>query len=143
LLGLLQSLYDNVVITESVFNELDVGKDDTLASVNSAIQQGWLVKVVVPINDQELAEILDPGEASSIIYSLQYHRIPILIDEYKGRRYAKRQGIPVIGTAGILILAKQKKLIPLIKPLLQDMKVKGYWLSDQFIDTVATLAGEE
>lgn len=142
MLGLLQSLYKEVIVTDSVFAELDSEKDNTLSSVKAAIQQGWLDIVVVPIDDQEIANILDPGEASAISYSLQHNRIPLLIDEHKGKRYARSQGIPVIGTAGVLILAKQKNLIPLVKPLLLNMKEKGYWLSDQFIDTVTAIAGE-
>jgi predicted nucleic acid-binding protein len=143
LLGLLKSLYTEVIITEIVFSELDASKNDVLATVNAAIQQGWLVKVAVSIDDPELAEILDPGEVSSILYSLRHGHIPLLIDEYKGRRYAKKQAIPVIGTAGVLIQAKQKNLVPLVKPLLIDMITKGYWLSDEFIDMVPTIAGEK
>lgn len=136
-------MYTEVVVTDVVFNELDASKDDTLATVNAAIQQGWLVKVVVSIDDPDLAEILDSGEASSIQYSLQHDRIPLLIDEFKGKRFAKKQGIPVIGTAGVLIQAKQNKLIPLVTPLLLDMQSKGYWLSDEFRNMVSTMLGEK
>jgi len=142
-LGLLQSLFEQVVITDSVLKELDSSKDETLAAVNAAIVQGWLVSVIVPITDPELAKMLDPGEVSSILYSLDHNRIPLLIDEYKGKQWAKKQDIPVIGTAGILIKAKQMKLIPLVKPLLLDMQSKGYWLSNQFINTVACMVDED
>ena len=142
-LGLLQSLFEQVVITDVVLKELDPNKDDTLVSVNAAMDQGWLVSVIVPITDHELTELLDPGEVSSILYSLEHNRIPLLIDEHNGKQWAKKQVIPVIGTAGILIKAKQMSLIPLVKPLLLDMRAKGYWLSDQFIDLISSMAGEK
>lgn len=123
-------------------NELKSSKDDTLLSVKAAIEQGWIKSVIVPITNHDLAEILDPGEVSSILYSLEHNCIPILIDEFKGKTWAKKQGIPVIGTAGVLIKAKQANLVPLVKPLLLDMKSKGYRLSDQFIDMISTMAGE-
>jgi len=129
-------------VTTAVISELDSDKDESLQSVNAAIKQGWVRIVEVSIDDEELVDFLDQGEASAITYSLQHDCIPILIDEIRGKSYAKRKGIPVIGTAGVLIQAKRKKLVTLIKPLLKDMQNKGYWLSDQFIDTVAGLVDE-
>lgn len=126
-----------------MLSELSPDKNETLNSVNAAMDQGSLISVTVQITGHELAETLDPGEASSIIYSLEHNRLPILIDEYKGKRWAKKQGIPVIGTAGVLIKAKQMNLIPLVKPLLRDMQTKGYWLSEQFINMVGNLVDEK
>ena len=140
---MLQSLYERVVITDAVYVELDPCRDNTLASVSAAISQGWLTRVTVSITDRELVEMLDPGEASSILYSLDHNRIPLLIDERRGKRIAKARGIPVIGTAGVLVKSKQANLIPLVKPLLIDMQAKGYWLSDPFIRMVAAMVGEE
>ncbi|MFV1984372.1 MAG: DUF3368 domain-containing protein [Thiohalomonadales bacterium] len=139
---MLQSLYHKVVITASVLSELEPSKDNTLQSVKAGIQQGWIRIVEVNITDQNLADMLDQGEASAITYSLEHDCIPLLIDEHRGKTYAKNKGIPVIGTAGILIQAKQKKLITLVKPLLEDMQTKGYWLSNEFIDTVVELVDE-
>ncbi len=140
---MLQSLYERVVITDAVYVELGPCRDNTLASVSAAISQGWLTRVTVSITDRELVEMLDPGEASSILYSLDHNRIPLLIDERRGKRIAKARGIPVIGTAGVLVKSKQANLIPLVKPLLIDMQAKGYWLSDPFIRMVAAMVGEE
>jgi len=141
-LSLLRSLYGEVLVTRAVLSELDSDKDETLQSVKAAIKQEWVRIVEVNVKDRELVDLLDDSEASAITYSLQHDCIPILIDEHRGKSYAISKGIPVIGTAGILIQAKQKKLVTLIKPLLQDMQSKGYWLSDNFIDTVASLVDE-
>jgi len=141
-LGLLQSLYGEIVVTSSVLSELNSDKDETLQFIEAAIKQGWVRVVEIKVNDRELVDLLDDGEASAITYSLEHDYIPILIDESRGKSYAKSKGIPVIGTAGILIQAKRKKLVTLVKPLLRDMKSKGYWLSDHFIDTAASLVGE-
>lgn len=142
LLGLLQSLYEETFITKAVLSELHSEKDDTRKSVAAAIKQGWICMVDIGVSDAELIHMLDEGEASAITYSLNNNCIPLLIDELRGKHYAIHQGIPVIGTAGVLILAKRNRLIPLVKPLLKDMRNKGYWLSDSFIDAVARIVDE-
>jgi len=139
---LLHSLFGEVVLTTSVLSELYSVKDTTLQSVEAAIKQGWVLVVEVTSVDQKLVDILDQGEASAITYSLAHDNIPILIDEKKGRNYAKFRGISVIGTAGVLIQAKQLNHITLLRPLLNEMKHKGYWLSDSFIEIVANIVGE-
>ena len=128
-----------VIVTEAVLDELESTKDNALSNVEAAIKQGWIETVQVDITDNELVEILDPGEASAILYSLSNDFLPILIDDNKGKRYARKQGIPVIGTAGVLIKAKKEKIIPLVRPIFLDMKSKGYFLSDSFINTVAAM----
>ena len=35
----------------------------------------------------------------------------VIIDERKGRRYARRLGLPLTGTLGVLLLAKERGLI--------------------------------
>lgn len=139
---MLHSLYKDVLVTREVLSELNSEKDNTLQSVEVAIKQGWVLIVEVKSFDQELIDVLDRGEASAITYSLAHNRIPILIDEHKGKMYAKYKGIPVIGTAGVLIQAKQHNHITLVRPILNEMKAKGYWLSDNFIDTVAEIVHE-
>jgi predicted nucleic acid-binding protein len=48
----------------------------------------------------------------------------------------------VIGTAGILLRAKARGLIPAVRPLLLELKAKGYHLQSQLIDQISAAAGE-
>jgi predicted nucleic acid-binding protein len=49
----------------------------------------------------EFRYILDDGEASSIALAMEMG-LPLIIDEKKGRRFAQRQGVEIIGLIGIL-----------------------------------------
>jgi predicted nucleic acid-binding protein len=64
------------------------------------------------------------------------------MDERLGRRAAAVQGVAVIGSAGILLAAKRKKLIGELRPILQTWKELGYFLSPALIATVRQRAGE-
>ena len=60
---------------------------------------------------------LDDGEREVIILgtSLQ-EEVVLVMDDQAGRRVAKELGLPVVGSAGLLLLAKQKGLIAEVHP---------------------------
>ena len=51
----------------------------------------------------------------------------IILDDKDARKIARRLGLNVIGTAGILVLAKKKGIIEKVKPILEEMKNKGFY----------------
>jgi len=85
---------------------------------------------------------LGAGEtaAISLALSTQY---PLLIDEKLGRKIAKELKIKIIGTAGILLLAKRKGLIRKVFPLLSELQKSGYHLSNTLIEEILLQAKEE
>ncbi|MBI5447389.1 MAG: DUF3368 domain-containing protein [Gammaproteobacteria bacterium] len=93
-------------------------------------------------NKSVLLYHLGAGETAAISLAIatQY---PLLIDEKLGRKIAKQLQVKIIGTAGILLLAKQKKLLKKISPLLTELQKSGYHLSTALIKEVLQQAGEE
>jgi predicted nucleic acid-binding protein len=65
-----------------------------------------------------------------------------LWDDRCGRAEARRQRLPIIGTAAVLVLAKERNLIPTCGPLLLAMRDEGYFLSDGLVAAVINQAGE-
>jgi uncharacterized protein len=67
----------------------------------------------------------------------------VLLDEKRARQVAKNFGLQVIGTIGILLLAKNKKVIPKVSPLLDAMIDDArYWVSRSLYQQVLEQAGE-
>ena len=66
----------------------------------------------------------------------------MIIDERLGRAAARRLGLEVTRLAGVLVRAKETKLIPAVRPVLEEIRRRGYWLSDEILDVAAKLAGE-
>jgi len=50
---------------------------------------------------KEINYLLDAGESASITLAIE-RNLPLIIDEKKGRKFAKKQGIEIIGLVGIL-----------------------------------------
>ncbi|MGB8843342.1 MAG: DUF3368 domain-containing protein [Aliidongia sp.] len=84
---------------------------------------------------------LDAGEIAALAMARQLG-CPALMDETIGRKAAIRLAIPVIGSAGILLAAKQRGLIAEIAPILARWKGYGYFLAPTLLDAVLSRAGE-
>jgi predicted nucleic acid-binding protein len=105
----------------------------------------WLE--VRPVRDAErvtaLLEELDQGEAEAIALAIETPGAELLIDEARGRRVALGFGLPVVGTAGILLEAKRRSLITAVRPLLDALiHDHSFHLAEPHYEAVLRQAGE-
>ncbi|MBF0293928.1 MAG: DUF3368 domain-containing protein [Magnetococcales bacterium] len=133
-LDLLPVLFREFWIPDAVYREVTVaglGRSgaDTLADMR------WTNHVcTAPAPDPLLIAELDLGEATVI--SLARIHLPCLtiIDEKRGRRIARHvYGLPVKGTAGLLVEAKRRGMLDNLRTTLMDLQRAGYYLSDAVI----------
>lgn len=66
----------------------------------------------------------------------------LLIDERRGRAIARHRGIPVVGTAGLLLNAKRKGRLEAVTPELERLSQNGYRLAPALVEEIRRLAGE-
>jgi hypothetical protein len=99
--------------------------------------------VTIP-NPQHVAVYigLDQGEAEVLALAEAHPPRLVIIDELRGRRYAQRLGLPLTGTLGILLLAKERGLIPAVAPLVQELLDAGLYLSPELVAQVLDMADE-
>ncbi len=130
-LDLLQELFEPVFIPPKVQEEFGVAME-------------WL-KVQAPSNQMlvnVLKLVIDEGEAEAIALALE-KGWRLIADDRKARIWAKRLGVKVIGTAGILVRAKRAGLVPSVKPLLEALKQAGFHLSSDLVAETLRLVSEE
>lgn len=89
------------------------------------------------------AQSVDRGEAEAIALAEELHADHLLIDERKGRRLARQQGVPVVGLLGVVLMAKRAGLIPAARILLNrlDQEAGVYW-TDDLKETALKTVGE-
>jgi predicted nucleic acid-binding protein len=141
---LIQTL-GSIVVPHSVVDEC-LG-DTSRAGAN--VIQAAIADKTLPVHPDpvgthvdQLTSTLGPGESAAIILALQLEA-GLLIDDKCARSTAKRLNIKIIGSAGALLLAKKKGLIPAIMPTVRQLQHVGYYLSNDLIVEVAKLAGED
>ncbi len=129
-LEILQQLFHTVIICESVNSEI-LQLEQTNKNISAYKFADWITIKQIKSSGKksELLQFLDEGEAESIALSLEINCNLLLIDERIGSRIAKAEGLTTIGLVGVLILAKKKNVIPLIKPVLQLLITDaGFWI---------------
>jgi len=143
-LEVLRGLFDQVLIPRAVLEELQLDASRPGSMILShAEKEGWLRTADAPesTNLARLTELLDRGEAEAIVLA-RSKKIKLLIDERRGREVARRRGVTVIGTGGVLLLAKQVDVIDQIAPIIDELASHGYRLSDELRRELFRLAGE-
>ena len=133
---LLVQLFDEVVIPPAVRGEL-------LRS--HPLLPPWLqVKTVQnPGQVRQYAQTVDLGEAEAIELARELRADRLLMDERKGRALARREGIPVVGLLGVVLLAKRRRLIPSARLLLQRLESEaGIYLAVEIKETALKTVGE-
>ena len=141
-LELLETLFEEVVVPVSVFNELNItGKAEAQRISN------WAQGKVAAATDKQLVHsfslLLNIGESESMALYFEKKADFLLIDEKKGRKIAAYNKINVVGSLGIFLMSKQKGLIPLIKPLLNRLQQSYIRISDELYLKTLELAGEK
>jgi uncharacterized protein len=121
-LPLLKALYGQLIIPDAVFQEIKVL--ETFGVDVSAVQAADWIEVRA-VCDQMLVEKLvtevDRGEAEAIALAIELNAERLLIDERIGRRVAQRYDLKITGLLGVLVSAKQNKLINELKPILDQL----------------------
>ncbi|MEL6675632.1 MAG: DUF3368 domain-containing protein [Bacteroidota bacterium] len=143
-LDLLAQLFEKVCIPAVVWEE--ISRLETFGIDPSPIKRApWIL--IEEVKDQalvqELRRELDPGEAAAIALAVELEIKTILIDEKPGRLIAQKYALTPTGVLGILLRAKELRLLQEIKPELDKLREKaGFYISDPLYDRIMELAGE-
>lgn len=139
-LELLDQLFDEVKVPQTVFDEVIV-EGKPLAEILRQYLAGKVIEVdlanfVINIGG------LGRGELEAMALYKQLHADYLLIDDKRARKIALLNHITITGSQGILLLAKQEGLIPLVKPFIDQLRDSDIHISEQIIKKTLELAGE-
>ena len=142
-LALLHQLYETIVIPDAVYQEVIVaGKGRPRR--NETEHAEWIVRESVA-NQTAVAALhtLDRGEAEAIVLTVENPGSLLLMDERQGRLVAIHLGVNVIGTLGVLLIAKRKGLLAALAPEIEALQTRvGFRISADLKTRVLQEAGE-
>lgn len=140
-LHLFQALYGEILIPPTVASEFTTA--NSLLRQSALAQAPWIKSTPLKQPNQvAVFSQLDQGEAEVLALALETQAALVIIDELKARQMAQRLKLPLTGTLGILLLAKEKQLIPAIRPEIIRLENAGLRLGATLITAVLERAGE-
>lgn len=143
-LDILQKLFSEIIVPPAVDAEVlalkQFGKD--LSDYENA---EW-IKVTKPTNLKKVEMLqskLDEGEAQAIALALEINCDLLLMDERIGTNIARQEGLQTVGLVGVLIKAKEEKIIEEVREILNELKnVAGFWLDAKLEMKILEQLGE-
>lgn len=135
-LDLLQKLFNEIQIPAAVYQEL-VSNPQFETEAEQIRKSGFIKQVSV--EDMRAVDLLrratglDLGESEAIILSDFCRADLLLMDEDKGRQIARRMGIHLMGTIGMLRVAYEEKFLSYeeIMECIDILKKNGRHISDR------------
>lgn len=140
-LDLLKNLYGSICIAGDVLQELQraTALPDLYKTVAAA---AWIM--VYPVSDPGKIQALltrysyiHKGEAATIALAQELGAQRIIMDEKRGRRAVQAEGLPLIGTIGVVLLAQRLQRIDKRQAvsILEDLYNGTAYISTELYDT--------
>ncbi|NEP60927.1 MAG: DUF3368 domain-containing protein [Symploca sp. SIO2G7] len=142
-MNLLRDVFGQVILPQEVYDEVTTGTHPAVAAVKLA---DWIE--VFSVNNSEKVSALQAltklglGECAAIILAEELNAQRLLIDDLEARREAISRNLPVIGTVGVLLLAKKQGRIKSIKEILDALIAQNTRISPKLYQYALTTAQE-
>lgn len=139
-LALLDSLFEQVRVPLAVFEECTVAGKPRVDRLEIYLQN--------KVTNVDLAELviaaagLGQGELEAMALYKRLHADRLLVDDERARKVARLNGIAVVGSVGVLLLAKERRLIESVRPRLEEIRAAGIRLGEELFLEALRLANE-
>ena len=140
-LHLLDMLYGDVKVPFSVFSEVT-----TPGKPESVVLHKYLKKRIINVSPEEIIiadYTLGQGEVEAMILYKRLKADLLLIDDKRARKIAGLNDINTIGSLGVLLEAKEKKIIHEIRPAIIKIYNSNIHLSPELCDYILIKSGEK
>ena len=136
-MDVLKSLFKMVVVSPAVWRELTVKEKEFFESLDFVVVKNPSDRRLV----NALQLMVDEGEAEAIVLALE-RKSKLMIDDLRGRKTSKKMRVSVLGVLGVLKLAKRSGVVKKVKPLIEKMISKGYYISRELVEKFLEDLGE-
>lgn len=92
---------------------------------------------------RRLRDRLGEGESEVIVLARELSAALVILDDATARRLAETEGLRVVGLLGLLLHAKERRLIGPLRPIVDEMVAAGFFLDESTYRAILRRAGEE
>lgn len=143
LLPLIEGLFGEILVSAEVYQEMTAPTKPGIEAIRKAKS---IKKLEVKDPNRFLASKaygVSTADTTVIALAKEHGATLVLIDDKRLRRLAKETGLPVVGSGGILLKAKEEGLITEVKSALDLLIKHGARIGEPLYRRILTLAGEE
>jgi predicted nucleic acid-binding protein len=133
-LDLLPALFESVLVPHAVAQEVA----PSIPTLPSWIR---IQRLTGPLPDAVRRRSLGDGEREAL--ALEIWAEQVILDDRAARRVAEELSLHIIGTAGILLIAKRHALIPRVRPYLDSLVKKSFFIGPDLYDECLRQADEQ
>lgn len=139
--SLLPQLFREIVIPKAVWHEVVAGGhlDQAASALQAAL---WAKPTPVVLSPRLTVWNLGVGESTVLTFALENPAYRAVLDDRAARRCARTLGINILGTGGVLVLAKRRGLLQSVEDGLNRLQQAGLWLSPEIVNLLLKEAGE-
>ena len=106
-------------------------EDSACQIVKKSLDWIRVEKIASPSDKKMYQAKLHDGEVEVMILAQEGVRADLVVlDDNAAKKTAKYLGLTVTGTLGILLKAKKVGMIPMIAPVLEEIKKNGFYISE-------------
>ena len=136
-LDLLESVFEKIYVPQAVYDEVAVSDKPHSAKLKVFLT-GKVVDVELSISKIGLGN----GELEAISLYKNMDADFLLVDDKRAKSFAKLNGINVIGSLGVMVLAKELGKVKSIKDDLKKLLKSNVFVSKNLIERVLISVGE-
>jgi predicted nucleic acid-binding protein len=132
---------ESMVVPQPVVEEILRARGDAAARWLSGAGRQFIRPAVAELTELSGSEI-GSGERAVISWAAAHRGFSAVLDDREARTIARRLGIKIIGTVGVVLRLKQAGLIHEVKPHLMQIKQVSGYISDDIMREALRSAGE-
>ena len=136
-LDLLEKIFDKIYVPQAVYDEVTI----SYKSQSLKLKEFLFDKVVaVELDISKMG--LGQGELEAIALYKSMNADFLLIDDRRAKSFAKLNGLNVLGSLGVMVLAKDAGFVESIREDLEKLVNSSLFISQNLIDRVLREVGE-
>lgn len=141
-LSILHDLAEQVVVPRPVLREIEagVGRDEAADLVRST---RWIsVAESAPAPPALAAWNLGAGETAVLSWAQRHDGFTCVLDDRAARTASRAIRVPVVGTLGLVLAAKEAGQLSAARPILERMIDVGFYIGDRILEDALRMVGE-
>ena len=142
-LDILEKVVKSLMIPPAVYDDI-VTKGAGRPGAAEVKEAKWIEKRNVSERElvMKLNVTLGRGESEAIALAKEVKADLVILDDEKARKAAISEGLRITGLLAFLVQAKEKDIIKRVKPLMDNLRQKDFFISEDLYQDAIGKAGE-